>query len=299
MIKRQHSTQQHLDQHIFYSLLSVIVILSSLSSLAKASNDASLHDNYYRIISLAPHITEMLYSAGAGDKLVGVVQYSDYPTEALSLPIIGSYNGINLEAIIALKPDLIVGWKEGNQQKDLKRLQSFGIPVWATEVRSLKDIPKQIQHFGEQVGKPDQAIKIANRLENELNRIQKNYRNRPKIRTFYQIWNNPFITINDKQFIGQAIQLCGGQNIFHDLPLLSAEVSLESVISNNPQVILLGGRKSMQAVWKEDWQKWPSISAVKNNQVHRLNADLFQRPTARMIMALEDLCLTIDHARES
>jgi len=279
------------------TLFCVLTFWMSSNSIAKAQDHLKTQKDYQRIISLAPHITEMLYSAGAGEKLVGVVQYSDFPPAARQLPIIGNANGLNLEAIVALKPDLILGWKQGNQAKNLKRLQAFGIHVKTTEIQSLNDIPKQIQYFGEQFGIPSLAQKTAKTLKQELNRIKKTYQNRSKVRTFYQLWNKPFITINNKQFIGQAIQLCGGQNIYHDLPLLSAEVSLESVISNNPQVILLGGSNPMQTVWKKDWQKWQSVSAVKNKQVHPLISDLFQRPTARMIMALEDLCLAINRAR--
>ncbi len=256
-----------------------------------------IENNYQRIISLAPHVTEMLYSAGAGDKLVGVVKFSDYPPEALKYPIIGGYNGLNIEAIISLKPDVVIGWKEGNQKADLERLQSVGIEVWATEVKSLEDIPKQIRQFGAKLGTEKTAHKVASELETELIKVKQHYQERSEVSAYYQVWNKPFITISDHQFIGQAIKLCGGKNAFHDLPLLSAEVGLETIVHKNPDVILLGGLKPVQQSWYNDWQKWPMVSAVKNNHIYKLNADHFQRPSARLITALEGLCKKIDQAR--
>lgn len=262
------------------------------------ANDNNSHQKIERIISLAPHVTEMIYSAGAGDKLVGVVKYSDYPKEALKLPIIGSYNSINIEAILSLKPDVVIGWKEGNQIDDLKKVKSAGIKVWQTEVNKLQDIPQQIRLFGSKLGTYKTADKLAKKLEQELTKVKSTYQKRSEVSVYYQIWNKPFITINDQQFIGQAIQLCGATNIFHDLPLLSAEVNLETILYRNPEVILLGGMKEAQQGWYQQWQKWSMLTAVENQHIYKLNADLYQRPTARFIYALEDFCKTIDKARK-
>ena len=253
---------------------------------------------YQRIISLAPHITEMLYSAGAGDQIVGVVSYSDYPKDALSKPIIGGYNAINLEKIIQLNPDLILGWTSGNRPQDIKRLKELGFNVQLFEVTQLEDIPNRIEALGQLTGNPTQAQQTAQTLRSTLTHIRQTYQNRPPVTSFYQIWHQPIITMNGDQFISQAIAACGAKNIYEDLPKLTATIGLESLFKRNPQVFLLGGQASFQQDWLTFWQQYPNLTAVKNQQIYLLNNSHYQRPTARLIHALEPLCKIIDQARQ-
>ncbi len=251
-----------------------------------------------RIISLAPHITEMLYSAGAGDKIVGVVAYSDFPKAALNLPVIGNYNAINLEEIIELKPDLIIGWQSGNRLQDIQRLKELGFKVLQSDVTLLDDIPNEIERLGQLAGTQLHALAVANRLRQRLSEIRQHYQHLEPISSFYQIWNNPIITMNGTQFISQALNTCGATNIYSDLKPLTAEVSLESVLQRNPQVFLLGGQQAFQEGWLKSWQKYSSLQAVKQHQIYLLNNNLFQRPTARLINALSELCQDIETARQ-
>lgn len=279
-------------------MMTIAISLSMLLSYS-AFNQAwsSSQTTPQRIISLAPHITEMLFSAGAGDKVVGVVAYSDFPKAALNIDSVGSYQAINLEKIILLNPDLIIAWKSGNRLKDIEKLEQLGFKIIYSEPYKLTDIPKEVRGFGEQLGTQITANAVADALEDKLQSLIQTYQTKPKVSAYYQIWNAPLMTINGEQSISQAMSICGAENIFADLPLLTAEVSIESVIQRNPDAILLGGQKQMQQGWLKAWQKWPTISAVKNQQIYLLKADNFQRPTARLIESIEGLCHKIDQVR--
>lgn len=268
-----------------------------ISSESNPVNTASMV-TAHRIISLAPHITEMLYSAGAGHKIVGVVNYSDFPKAALNLPIIGSYNAINLEEIIELNPDLILGWQSGNRLQDIQRLKELGFKVLQSEVTTLDDIPNEIERLGQLAGTQLHAMTIANTLRQKLSEIRQHYQHARPITSFYQIWNQPIISMNGSQFISQAVNICGATNVYADLKPLTAEVSLESVLQRNAQVFLLGGQQAFQKAWLKQWQKYSSLQAVKHQQIYLLDNNLYQRPTARLINALPDLCQKIEMARK-
>ncbi|MDG6777828.1 cobalamin-binding protein [Thiomicrorhabdus sp. zzn3] len=252
-----------------------------------------------RIITLAPHLTEIVYSAGAGDKLVGVVNYSDYPETAQKLPIVGDHHALNLEAIIALKPDLILGWKSGNRLQDSERLAALGLNLFESEVTTLNDIPDLIERIGQLSGTQSIAKAEAQSLRQLLTSLQQRYGSKTPVSVFYQIWNQPLITMGKEQFISQGIALCGGRNLFSDLPSLTAEVAMETVLARNPHVILLGGQKSFQQAWLQSWRRYPTLKAVKRQQIYLLNNNLYQRPTARFVRALEPLCDLLDQARKA
>ena len=250
-----------------------------------------------KVVSLAPHITELLYSAGAGEHIVGVVEFSNFPEAAKSKPIIGNYHGINIEKLLQLNPDIIIAWDGGSRLQDIEKLKRLGFNVIFSNPRSLNDISAEITKFATLLGTQKVAMPTIQRIDKTLLNLQMTYANKDKIGVFYQIWQRPLMTINKKQFISQAIELCGARNVFSDLPLLAAEVNIESVLQRNPQIILLGGEKATQETWRKDWQKIKQIEAVNNNHIYKINADLYQRPTERFVMQLEKLCQTIDLAR--
>ncbi|WP_296831988.1 cobalamin-binding protein [Thiomicrospira sp.] len=268
-----------------------------LISLLFTSWAAQAEPTAKRIISLAPSLTELVYSAGAGDQLVGVVNYSDYPEAALSVPIVGSYNALNFEVIMQLKPDLVLAWQSGNRPQDLDRLKRLGLNLLIRDTQRLDDIANLIEEIGRLSQQTQTASAEANRLRQQLNQLRTRYQHAPKVRVFYQVWHQPTITINGEQFISQAIEVCGGQNVFADLSALAPHVNREAVIQKNPDMILLGGLDHVQQKWLEDWQKIPQLKAVQNDHIYPLNADHFQRPTARLIDALDNLCQLMDQAR--
>jgi len=274
-----------------------LVILAGLLTFSIQTTSANSETAPHRVISLAPHITEMLFSAGAGNKVVGVVAYSDYPKAALQIESVGSYHAINIEKIVQLNPDLIIAWKTGNRLKDIEKLHQLGFKVLYSEPNKLSDIPKEIRVFGQLLETQKTANPVANHLEHTLQSLRLTNQNKATVRAYYQIWNAPMMTINGQQFISQAMEVCGAQNIFADLPTLAAEVSIESILAKNPQVILLGGLQAVQQSWLQDWKKWITIQAVKNQQIYLLNSDTFQRSTARLIEGIEGLCQKIDQVR--
>ena len=251
------------------------------------------------IISLAPSLTELAYSAGAGDKLVGAVNFSDYPPAALTLPIVGSYNAINFEAILQLKPDLILAWKSGNRPQDLDRLQRLGLNLLIRDTQKLDDIPNLIEEIGQRAGTQTQAKIEAQRLRDQLNALRLQYAKSQPVTVFYQVWHQPLITVNGEQFISQALEVCGGKNIFADLDALAPHVNREAVIAENPDVILLGGLSHVQQQWLNDWQKIPLLNAIQNQHIYPLNADQYQRPTARLIDGMDALCHLLANVRSA
>ena len=251
-----------------------------------------------RIISLAPSLTELVYSAGAGDQLVGVVNYSDYPKAALSLPIVGSYNAINFEKILQLKPDLVLAWESGNRPQDLDRLKRLGLNLLIRDSQQLDQIPELIEEIGRYAHTQSQANAEAQRLRQQLADLRNHYAESATVTVFYQVWHQPLMTVNGEQFISQAINVCGGKNVFGDLKALAPHVNREAVFAQDPDVILLGGLSDVQQAWLEAWQKMPQLKAVRTNQIHPLNADHLQRPTARLIDALPALCQRIDTVRQ-
>lgn len=249
-----------------------------------------------RIITLSPHLTEMVFSAGAGKNLVGVAEYSDYPEAANKIPRIGGYEQINYEKILSLKPDLILVWKKGNRYQDIQRLKQLGFELLEFDSQTIESIPHDIEKIGEIMGTQKESKKISQRLSAQITQLNSQYQTTTPMTVFYQVWSKPIITIGGKQFISEALQLCGAKNIFDDQKALSPSVSLEAIIARNPQLILLGGEKQIQQGWKAFWQKYPQITAVQQNKIILLNSDLFQRPTARLINALPQLCAKIHSA---
>ncbi|GKT11319.1 MAG: iron complex transport system substrate-binding protein [Thiomicrorhabdus sp.] len=288
-----------LTSFIPFTVQTCLVLCLGLVTLnnASAQQPTSESNTAQRIIALAPHITEMLYSAGAGDQIVGVVSYSDYPEDALSKPIIGGYNAINLEKIIELNPDLILGWQSGNRAKDLQRLKELGFTVSVFEIEQLDDIPNRIEQLGIMTGNVTKAKKSAAQLRSTLKQVREANQYKSKITSFYEIWHKPLITMNGQQFISQAMAVCGAENIYTDLKPLTAQISVESLFERNPQLFLLGGRAAFQKDWLKSWQSYTSLKAVQNKQIYLLNNSHYQRPTARLINALAPLCDKVDQAR--
>ncbi|MDG4812418.1 cobalamin-binding protein [Hydrogenovibrio sp. 3SP14C1] len=254
--------------------------------------------SYERVITLSPHLTEMVYSAGAESKLVGAIAYSNYPNSAKALPIIGTYNALNLEKIIQLKPDIILAWQSSNQPKVLERLKQMGFKIELFEPRKLTDIPHDIKRIGTLLSTFQAAEINAKKLTAQLQTLKRQYQDLPKIRFFYQIWDDPMMTVNGTVFISQAIETCGAENIFAQQQILAPEVDTETVLKRNPDVILLGGEDTVQKIWYQNWLKWPQINAVKNKQIYLINTNHFQRPTARLINHLPELCQQVQQARQ-
>jgi iron complex transport system substrate-binding protein len=250
-----------------------------------------------RIIALAPHIVENLYSAGAGDRLVGVVSYSNFPEAARSLPQVGSFNAFSLEQIAAARPDLILMWGSGNGAGALEKLERLGIPVYVSELRQLSDIPASIRLLGKLSGSEHRAEQEAMRLEQGFAELASRYRDASRVSVFYQIWHQPLQTINGEHLISQLIALCGGDNVFADAATLAPRINLESVLTRNPDAIIAGGMGTTHPEWLDDWHRYPSLRAL-NGGLLVVDPDLTQRPTARVLEGARDLCSQLQRVRE-
>lgn len=250
-----------------------------------------------RIISLSPHLTELLFSAGAGPYLVGVVSYSNYPPAAAKLPNIGNYALLDIERITSLKPDLIVAWQSGNHPGQLDTLKKLGFPVFVNEPRSLQDIPRTIRRLGILSGTEAAADRSINEFNATYRNLQQQYQERPSVRVFYQIWDQPLMTVNGQHLISAVINLCGGQNIFAELPALAPVVNIEAVVAGQPELIVVAGSATQHRDWLDAWRQWHSLPAVRHGQLYLINPDHMQRHSVRILQGARTLCGHIEAAR--
>lgn len=243
-----------------------------------------------RIVSLAPHVTELLYAVGASAQLVGTDAGSDYPAAAKNLPRIGDYSRVNFERIAALKPDLIIGWRSGNRAADIYRLRQMGISVLLTDAHRLTDVARLLRLMGQTTGHIQEGERTAREFEVRLTKLRARYAMTPPRRVFYQVWDQPLMTVGGQHWINDALTLCGGRNIFANLHGAAPRVSLESVLTRAPEMIISGDdapdRRSM-------WQRFPRLPAVQRRALTRINADALHRPTPRVLNGVETLCTEI------
>lgn len=250
-----------------------------------------------RIIALTPHATELLFSVGAGKHIVGVVEYSDFPAEAKSIARIGNYAGLNIEAIIALQPDLIIYWPEGNPARDIERLKQLNMPLFASDPNTFEEIAEDIKRFGVLTFHQENGQEIATDFLAEVETLRKKNKDKKKLNVFFQVWDKPLLSQNGDTFISRVISLCGGENIFADLRIKSPQISIEAVLSADPDIILAGAKSGQRPDWLDSWQQYSFLSAVKNKQLQTVNADLIHRPTLRLLEAAEQVCTIFDDAR--
>ncbi|WP_339669081.1 cobalamin-binding protein [Dasania marina] len=250
-----------------------------------------------RVVALAPHIVELVYAVGAGDKLVGAVSYSDYPEEAKNIPRVGSYKSFSAEAILRLQPDLILAWHSGNGAERIKKIEELGIKVYWGEPRTLLSIEKSLRNVGMLLGEkiPGAAAEAYNK---KLTSLQQQYQNKKPISVFYQVWDEPLQTLNGEHLISDVINLCGGRNVFADEPALAPKLSVESVLHTNPQVIIASGMGVERPEWLDAWLTWPQLQAVTNKQLYFIPPDILQRHTPRILQGAEIMCQKLELARE-
>ncbi len=250
-----------------------------------------------RIITLAPHAAESLFAAGAGDKLVGTVDYSDYPPEAKKLPRVGGYSRIDLEAVAALKPDLVIAWESGNNMTQVDKLRALGLTVYVSQPNTIQNIANQLEKIGQLAGTEATANAAAELFRKRLETIREANAGKPKVRVFYQIWKSPLMTVGGPQIISDAIKICGGENVFGQLKQMAPNVTVESVLEADPEAIIATGMGDARPEWLHDWDKWTRLTAVKRNNLFHINPDIMQRHTPRILDGTEKLCAHLDVAR--
>ncbi|WP_245942545.1 cobalamin-binding protein [Candidatus Colwellia aromaticivorans] len=272
---------------IYTKFFIVSLLLSSFISTAKEQ----------RIVALAPHIVEMLFDIGAGNKIVGTVSHSDYPAAALNIPRIGGYHGIQIEKILELKPDIVIVWQSGNKVSDIEQMEKMGLNIIYSQPHKIEDVAKELRELGKLTGHEIQAESVANDYLQRLKKLRQQHVSIAPMKVFYQLWPEPMRTINKGTLINQLIEVCQGQNVFAENPTAYPQIGIENVIVAQPEVIIFPVQKSNTELPVIDWHKWPEIPAVKHNRFIRINADLTHRFSTRMLDGIEDMCDKLDAFR--
>lgn len=240
-----------------------------------------------RIVSLAPHLTELLFAVGAGGQLVGVDAASDYPPAARKLPRVGDAGRINLERVIGARPDLVVIWRSGNRPADIRQLERLGLPLLITDVRRLEDVSRLLRLLGHVSGHDAGGEAAARTFDDRLHALQR-VRRPPAapVGVFYQLWDRPLLTVGGGHWISEAVALCGGNNVFADLGEAAPAVSREAVLLRVPQVIVGDETSGM----RRGWSDFRALPAVRNEAFVEVDADLLHRPTTRLLDGVQRLC---------
>lgn len=255
-----------------------------------------------RVITLSPHLAELVFQVGGGDQVLASVAYTDYPPAAAALPRVGDAFRIDLEQVLALNPDLVIAWASGNPDALLQRLQALGVPVWRTEVRDPQELARLIRELGLALGRRETAMAVAEDLDDRLQTLRARYGQRAEVSYFFQISPQPLYTVNGEHLISRLLSICGGRNIFADLGSLAPTVGEEAVIQADPQVILAARPGAETAAIDapdslQRWRRWPAMDAVSGGHLYHLPADEISRATLRALTGTEKACALLDRAR--
>jgi len=269
---------------------------AAISVKDDAGNIVTVQKPAQRVIALAPHITELLFAAGGGSRVVGVVSYSDFPEEAKKIQQVGSNRELDLERIIALKPDLVVVWRHGSSERQIEVVKQLGVPMFHSEPQKLEQIADNVAKLGQLMGLDAVAGPAAADLRKRLAALRARYANRPPVRSFYQVWDKPLYTLNGQHIVSDALRLCGGENIFAKLSVTAPVVSVEGVLQENPEAIFATAEKNYGGV--SLWKPYPTLSAVRNDNLFTIDGNLLNRAGPRMIAGAEQLCEKLEIARQ-
>jgi iron complex transport system substrate-binding protein len=250
-----------------------------------------------RIVSLAPHLTELAFAAGAGDQLVAAVEYSDYPPAARRIPRVGDAFRVDFERLIALRPDAVLAWDSGTPTQTIERMRALNLRVLVLATHRLADIGKVVRTLGDVAGTSAIAEPAAAAFEREIETVRREYRGRREVTVFLQIGDRPLYTVSAGHVMSEIVSLCGGRNIFAQLSVIAPSVSTEAVLAANPQVIIATDDTVHDA--KAEWSKWVAIDAVRTGNVYTLPSDDIARATTRLAVGTATICRTLDTARRS
>jgi iron complex transport system substrate-binding protein len=270
--------------------------LAAVQAVDDAGTTVTLAAPALRIVSLAPHATELLYAAGAGERVVGVLATSDWPPEVAGKPRVGDSRALDLERIVALAPDLVVTWPFAAPAQ-VGPLVARGVPVFIANPATIDGIAVDLERLGTLAGTLPIATARAAELRARLARLQARYAGARTVRVFYEIWNAPLYTIGGDHLISQALRVCGGENVFAALTLPAPGVSVEAVLAAQPQAILAGADGAVRPAWLDDWKRWPMLPAVARGNLYTVDANLLHRAGPRFVDGVEMLCATLAEAR--
>ena len=250
-----------------------------------------------RIVSLSPHLTELVYAAGAGDLLAATVEYSEYPRQAKDLPRVGDAFRIDIERVHLYSPDLILAWQSGNPAAAMAQLADLGFTVWRIEIRDPAEIADVIENIGIVAGTQARAMEVSSKIRIKIKALKDRYGDAQGIPYFYQVAEQPLYTVNGEHLISRALSLCGGRNVFAELTSLAPQVGLEAVLTQDP-LLLIGPEIEGQPDPLAHWRSWPRLRAVRNENFLLLPADSVSRATPRFVDAMELACNMMDTLRK-
>ena len=283
--------------------LSAVNLAVSLGANATAisvrdddGNVITLQKPAQRIVSMSPHVTELLFAAGGGERIVGAVTYSDFPEAAKKIPRIGTNRQIDMERVIAMKPDLIVAWMHGSSERQIETLRQLGIPIFHSEPLKLDGIADNVQRLGQLLGTDNVAQPAAAQIRAQFAALTKQYANRPPVRMFYQVWDKPLYTLSGGSIVTDAMRVCGGVNIFADLKVTAPVVSIEGVLQADPEAIFGTAEKDYGGVTL--WKPYTTLKAVRNGNLFTLDGELLNRAGPRMVEGTRAMCEMLEQARQ-
>ncbi len=249
-----------------------------------------------RVVTLAPHLAELVCAAGACDQLVGSVKRSDYPESVKALPKVGDAFAVNAEALIALKPTLVLVWDGGTAVQTIAQVEQLGLRVARVRIEKLEHIAASVRRIGALLGTSTAAEIAASKFEQDVTQLRSSHAQRASLRVFYQLQVEPMFTVSAGSPISQALRLCGAENIFGDIQQLAGSVSREAVIARNPDVIVFSDEENQRGI-RQSWSNFPSVRAVADQNLLVVRADLLARATPRMTQGITQLCEVLDQAR--
>jgi len=248
-----------------------------------------------RIVSLAPHLTEIAYAAGAGAALVGTVEYSDYPAAARALPRVGDGWRVDFERVLALRPDVVLAWSSGTPRATIERLQALRLRVLEIPTFRLADVPAALRQVGDLAGTRAVAEPVAAGFDADVSRLRQQYAGARRVTVFVQIDDEPLFTVSGRHVISEMVELCGGRNVFADLPQIAPQVDTEAVLALDPQVILSTDDTVVDP--RARWLRWPQLAALRHGTIYSMPSDTVARASPRLVEGVKAVCAALDDAR--
>lgn len=278
---------------LWLATIAVPVLAAPISLRDDSGALVTLPKPAQRIVTLAPSLTELVYASGAGARLVAVSAYSDFPAAAKTLPRVADAAGVSLESLLAIKPDLVIAWKSGNRAADIKRVLELGIPVFVVEVARLADVPLAMRTIGALAGTGDIAEQAAHQFESDVDELRRASRNKKTVSVFFEISQQPLMTINRNHAIDEVIALCGGENVFRDQDSLVFTTSLEELFRLQPQAILFPANEE-----KAPFAQYRGLKAWEQKRIYRIGADELLRTGPRLATGAQQVCAALEQARK-
>jgi iron complex transport system substrate-binding protein len=248
-----------------------------------------------RIVTLAPHLAEIVHAAGAGSTLVGVSEYSDHPAAVRSLPRIGDGWQVDYERVLALRPDVVLAWESGTPAATIERLRALGLEVVVVPTHRLDDVAAALRRVGDLAGTRPAAEAAARRYEAKIDSARERHAGARPVTVFVEIDDRPLFTVGGRHVITEAVELCGGRNVYAGLAQAAPQVDVESVLAHDPEVIL--STDDTVADPRAEWQRWTRLTAVRAGTVYSVPSDTVTRATPRLVDGVEAICAALDDAR--